>query len=677
METSASLPSSIASITKEDYTELVRVVAHHAALYYEQDTSIISDPEYDQLFRRLQLIEEKQPEWTSPLSPTHRVGGNLMAGFSQARHQQPMLSIDSLMSESDMCAAMTRIAKELGIAPDDVELLKEPKYDGAAGSIVYIHGLLEQGITRGDGTVGEDVTSQVRTIKNLPLSIQTIAPRLEIRGEILLELADFNVVNQQRVEEGGDPFANARNAAAGSLRQLDPKMTAKRRLKFFAYGFGACGDYVLPSTQQAQLELLVSLGFAVSPHVTLVRGIQGVQETYQAMATLRKELPFEIDGVVFKVNSQAYQQALGWNSRTPRWAFAYKFPAEQTETQILAIDVQVGRTGALTPVARLLPVFVGGVTVSNATLHNDDEIKRLGVKVGDWVVVQRAGDVIPEIVAVNLARRIGTEKAFLVPANCPVCGAHVLKEEDKASHFCMGGMACPAQRLYSLAHFASRKALNIDGVGEGFLLKVLEAGLVQWPSDLFGLTPQLLATLDGIGPVLADKTVSQLARTRHPELARFIYSLGIPCVGESTSKALAQHFRSWHALRATDAETLRTLPDIGPTTAKCIIDFFTDAVRQEEAEKLVKILAPLELPSEEASGVLSGKIFVITGTLSESRDVFQSRIEKAGGKVSGSISKKTSYLLAGDEAGTKLEKASDLGITILDENSFLQLLTVE
>ncbi|MDO8416362.1 MAG: NAD-dependent DNA ligase LigA [Agitococcus sp.] len=665
---------SATSDSLEQYKQLVDLVTQHASLYYVNDAPLISDAEYDQLFRQLQHIEKAHPEWTSSTSPTHRVGGTPLAAFDQVRHRQPMLSIDNAMTESDAAAFVERMAKELGIAAQDVELFEEPKYDGLSCSLKYSEGIFEEAGTRGDGETGENVTAQVRTIRNVPLTLKNKVPHFEVRGEVMIELADFELVNQQRVEEGKLAFTNTRNAAAGSLRQLDPKVTAKRKLKFFAYGFGFCGDYVLPDTQQGQLDLLVSLGFTVSPQVSLVKGAAGVQHAYESIASLRATLPFEIDGVVFKVNSLTHQNTLGWNSRTPKWAFAYKFPAELAETQVLAIDIQVGRTGALTPVARLAPVFVGGVTVSNATLHNDDEVKRLDIMVGDYVVVRRAGDVIPEIVSVNKAKRVGTETAFSMPCHCPVCGASVGKEADKASHFCLGGMACAAQRLYSLAHFTARKTLNIDGVGEGFLQKVLDAKLVTWPSDLFGLSVDVLCRLDGIGPVLANKVVAQLSATKYPELNRFIYALGIPCVGESTSKELARVYRSWSAFTATTIERLLAINDIGEITAQCIMAFLADPVRSEEAEKLAHILEPKELPMQDTAGIFTGKTFVITGTLSQDRGVFQAEIEKHGGKVSGSVSKKTNFLLAGEDAGTKLTKAKEAGVTILSEVDYRALL---
>ena len=518
------------------YEQLKQEAAYHAHRYYVLDDPVISDGDYDNLFRRLQTFEQDNPDLVTPDSPTQRVGGPLLNGFEEVKHQIAMLSIDNAMNAQEAADFARRLAAQLGVSSEELAFFVEPKYDGASCSIVYEHGLLTQAASRGDGFTGENITAQVKTIRNVPLKLHGFedVPRFEVRGEVLMTKKDFLAVNEAQAAAGEKLFANPRNAAAGSLRQLDPSVTAKRALRFFGYSFGACdfGDSVLalPSLQSERIAMLKDLGFEVSTSTFSATGPAEIESVFQIMAARRASLPFDIDGVVFKLDSVALQDKAGWSSRVPRWAIAYKFPPEEATTTLLDIDLQVGRTGAVTPVARLQPVFVGGVTVANATLHNADEIARLGVLIGDRVVVRRAGDVIPEIVRVVMESRAGAERPFAMPTVCPVCGSAVHQEEDKAVHRCTGGLNCEAQRLFAITHFASRLAMDIEGLGEGIVQKLLDADLVHRPSDLFSLDAEVLAKLEGMGKVSAKKLTSRLAECRAPELNRFIYSLGIPNV---------------------------------------------------------------------------------------------------------------------------------------------------
>lgn len=643
----------------------------HIYQYHVLDSPLISDAQYDALFRELVTLEATYPALQRPDSPTLRVGGPVLDFLPSVRHAKPMLSIDNAMDGQEAAAFAERVKTELGEPEDDVEYCAELKYDGLSCSHRFLFGVLHLSATRGDGTTGEEVTAQVRTIRNLPLTVPAWRdiPVVEVRGEVMMTKADFAKVNLDQEAAGKKKFVNCRNAAAGALRVLDPKVTATRRLKFFAYGFGACEGFTLPSTQFDQLELLRAAGFTVAEETAVVRGAAGIQAFYDLVEQKRASLPIDIDGIVFKVNDTACHDMLGWNSRVPRWAIAYKFPAEEAETTLLAIDIQVGRTGPLTPVARLEPVFVGGVTVANATLHNLDEIRRLDLHVGDRVVVRRAGDVIPEIVRVVPGVRAADIVPFEMPATCPVCGSHVHKEEDKAAYRCTGGLACDAQRLFAITHFASRLAMNIDGLGEKSVQQLLAAGLVTRPSGLWNVDGAALAQLEGWGPASATKLVAAIQATANPELNRFIYALGIPGVGESTAKDLARAFKSWDAFVAADEAALLAVPDMGPITAANIRQFLAEEGNAAESARLAELLQP-SVVVLTAGASMAGKTFVITGTLSASREVFQKRIEDAGGKVAGSVSKKTSYVLAGAEAGSKLAKAQELGVQVLDEVQF-------
>lgn len=656
--------------------QLRQELEYHNHRYYVLDDPVIPDSQYDLLFRELVTLEGLHPSLVSTDSPTQRVGGKPLAELAEVKHLKPMLSIDNAMNAEEAQSFAQRVRTELGHQVDNVLFCAEPKYDGLSCSMVYTYGVLTLAATRGDGETGEDVTAQVRTIRNVPLTVEAWrqAPRVEVRGEVMMTKADFAKVNAAQEAAGLKKFVNCRNAAAGSLRQLDPSVTAKRRLKFFAYAYGICEGLELVSRQREQLQTLEDAGFTVSKEVAVVVGGAGMQSYFAAMERKRPTLAFDIDGIVFKVDDITTHDKLGWNSRVPRWAIAYKFPPEEAVTTLLGIDIQVGRTGPLTPVGRLEPVFVGGVTVSNVTLHNLDEIRRLDAHIGDKVVVRRAGDVIPEIVRVVTELRPAQVQAFEMPTSCPVCGSHVHKEEDKAVYRCTGGLKCGAQRLYAITHFASRLAMNIDGLGESRVQQLLEAGLLERPSGLWKLDVESLSALEGWGKSSATKLIAAVNATKHPELHRFIYSLGIPGVGESTAKELARFFKSWAYFTHANEAALLAVPDLGPITASNILEFLHDEGNAEECSALARLIEPKEAASGTGPAKLAGKTFVITGTLSKPREDFKALIEEAGGKVSGSVSKKTDYLLAGAEAGSKLAKAQELGVAVLDEQAFETLL---
>jgi DNA ligase (NAD+) len=648
---------------------------YHNHRYYVLDDPVIPDSQYDQLFRELVALEKTYPELLSPESPTQRVGGKALDTLPEVRHLKAMLSIDNAMDAAEAEAFDRRVREELSKEENTVEYCAEPKYDGLSCSHNYEFGVLALSATRGDGETGEEVTAQARTIRNLPLVVEAwrTIPRVEVRGEVMMTKADFEKVNAAQEAAGLKKFVNCRNAAAGSLRQLDPAVTAKRRLRFFAYSFGVCEGFVAPPTQREHLKVLQAAGFTVSDEVAVVVGAKGIQAFYEALEAKRPSLPFDIDGIVFKVNDISLHDELGWNNRVPRWAIAYKFPPEEAVTTLLAIDIQVGRTGPLTPVGRLKPVFVGGVTVSNGTLHNLDEIRRLDLHVGDSVVVRRAGDVIPEIVRVVPELRPADAAVFEMPTHCPVCGSHVHKEADKAVYRCMGGLKCGAQRLESIKHFASRLTMNIEGLGDATVQQLLDAKLLERPSGLWSLDEKSLSALEGWAETSAANLLSAIAGAKNPTLNRFIHAIGIPGVGESTAKDLARYFKSWVAFVAADEPTLKAISGVGDITASNIREFLNDEGNATECATLVALVEPQEV--EQSTDIrLEGKTFVITGTLSKPRDAYQALIEAAGGKVSGSVSKKTHYVLAGSEAGSKLTKAQDLGVPILDEPAFEALM---
>jgi len=682
---------------KSRMDELRLEIKAHDRAYYELDAPTVSDAQYDVLYQKLRELEAAHPELITPDSPTQRVGGRALSQFAPVSHAVPMLSIqtetDTTASGAEQFDARIRRELELADAPNEVEYLAELKFDGLAVSLCYVDGILTRGATRGDGVTGEDVTQNLKTIRDIPLRLAADAPPLlEVRGEVYMCRDDLARYNEKASLRGEKPLVNPRNAAAGSIRQLDPNIAAKRPLKFFAYGIGRSEGWVLPATQKELLDALANFGLPVCQHRALARGWRELAAFHDRIGEARASLPFDIDGVVYKVNSLVLQDRLGFRSREPRWAVAHKYPAEEARTTVLAIDVQVGRTGALTPVAKLQPVFVGGVTVANATLHNEEEAKRKDVRVGDTVIVRRAGDVIPEVVVVVLEARpmqattdLFTSEPlyppFELPATCPQCGSHVVREEGEAIARCSGGLVCPAQARGGLLHFASRRAMDIEGLGDKLVDQLIAGGHVKTPADLYALNVPVLASLERMGEKSAENLIAAIEKSRHTTLARFIFALGIRNVGESTARDLARHFGSLTALQNSDAAALLNIPDVGPIVAESIVDFFAEEHNREEIARLIDAgihWEEHEGKANAATGELLGKVFVLTGTLPNlKRDDAKEMIEAAGGKVSGSVSKKTSYVVAGEEAGSKLDKARELGISILDEAGLLQLLRGE
>lgn len=648
--------------------------------YYVLDAPSVPDSEYDKAFRELSELEKQFPDLKSPASPTQRVGGEARSDLAKVRHVVPMLSIHT---ETDFEAQGAqafdeRVRKGLGLVEtdDDVAYDVELKFDGLAMNLRYEKGILVSAATRGDGLVGEDVTANVKTIRTIPLHLPEGVPDiLEVRGEVIMHKADFERLNDEQRLDGLKPFVNPRNAAAGCLRQLDPKVTAKRKLSFYAYGLGEVSAAVA-LTHSGILDKLEKWGFPVAKERRVVKGWKALAEFHDWVKSIRQSLPFEIDGVVYKVNDLAQQNELGFISREPRWACAHKYPPEEAMTSVEDIDVQVGRTGKLTPVARLKPVFVGGVTISNATLHNEDFIAELGLKIGDTVVVRRAGDVIPEVVRVLSDRRTGKERDFVMPDHCPVCGSETFRDEEEKDTRCTGGLFCPAQRRESLVHFGSRLALNIDGLGEKVIDQLLEAELIKTPADLYKLTDEKLLSLDRFGKKSAANLLAALEKSKETTLARFIYALGIRHVGESTARDLASHFRSLDKLMQADADALLQVNDVGEVIAQSIIHFFEESHNREVIGEL--LAEGVHWPTPEAVAVnekVSGKTFVLTGTLPNmGREEAKALLLAQGAKVASSVSKKTDYVVAGAEAGSKLEKAQALGVTIIDEAQMLELL---
>ncbi len=652
--------------------------------YYVLDQPTVPDAEYDRLFRELQALELAHPELLTPDSPTQRVGAPALREFATVRHAVPMLSLNNAFEESDVTAFDQRVRDGLEL-PDNappVRYATELKFDGLALSLRYERGVLVRAATRGDGETGEDVTANVRTIRNVPLSLSgnSIPDVLEVRGEVLMHRADFQRLNEQQAASGQKIFANPRNASAGSLRQLDSRITAGRPLRFFAYGLGEVGAGVPSDSHFAQIDWLASLGFPVGEHRQQVHGSQGLLDFYRRIGTLRDSLPYEIDGVVYKVDDLKQQRQLGFVSRAPRFAVAHKYPPQEMLTVLRDIEVQVGRTGALTPVAKLDPVLVGGVTVSSATLHNEDEIARKGLLIGDTVIVRRAGDVIPEVMGPVIEKRTGAERAFRMPLQCPVCGSGVTKAPDEAVLRCTGGLICSAQRKQAIVHFAHRRAMDIEGLGDKLVEQIVDAQLVRTPADLYRLGFTALAQLERMGEKSASNLLDAIEKSKNAGLARLIFALGIRHVGETTAKDLARALGSMHALMDADQERLSQVKDVGPVVAASIVAFFAQPMNRECVEQLLAVGVIGEVPrsaSVPAASVaaVSGKTFVLTGTLPTlSRDEAAALIEQAGGKVSGSVSKKTDYVVAGEAAGSKLDKAQSLGITILDEAGLRDLL---
>ena len=650
----------------------------HNYRYYVLDAPSIPDAEFDQLFRELQQLESEYPQLASPDSPTQRVGAQPSSEFSQYTHRVLMLSLNNAFADEEVQAFDRRVRE--GLERESIEYAVEPKFDGLAISLVYENGLLIVAATRGDGLSGEDVTPNIKTIHGVPLKLHTEHPPqlLEVRGEVLMLKRDFENLNAAQRAKGEKEFANPRNAAAGSLRQLDSKITATRKLSFFAYALGAVEGAIMPPTHSQVMEWLSTLHFPVCHERSVVRGVEGLLDYYRGLGAKRDALPFEIDGVVYKVNDLAAQAQLGFISRAPRFAVAHKFPAQEMMTEVLGIDVQVGRTGAITPVARLKPVFVGGVTVTNATLHNEDEVRRKDVRIGDFVIVRRAGDVIPEVVSVLLEKRPQHVQTFEMPQQCPVCGSHIVKLEDEAIARCSGGLFCPAQRKQALLHFASRRALDIEGLGDKLVEQLVDQQLVNTPADLYQLSLPTLSNLERMAEKSAANILAAIAHSKQTSLARFIYALGIRNVGEATAKEFARFFGSLDALMNAGVEQLMAVPDVGPIVAQSAAEFFAETHNREVISALRAVgvswaeSAGFQQPAES---IFSGKTFVLTGTLANlSRDEAKAKIEALGGKVSGSVSKKTDFVVVGVEAGSKLIKAQELGLVLLDEAGLLALL---
>jgi DNA ligase (NAD+) len=647
----------------------------HNYRYYLLDDPSIPDAEYDKLFRELQALEAQHPELLTSDSPTQRVGVDPLKTFVEVPHRTPMLSLNNAFSEEEVRAFDARIGEALGIA--NVEYAVEPKFDGLAVTLTYRDGIFVQGATRGDGNTGEDVTENLRTVRTIPLRLSKPIKEVEVRGEVLMFKRDFTKLNEAQRAKGEKEFINPRNAAAGALRQLDSRITASRRLSFFSYGIGFCDGAQLPNQHDQHMTLLQQWGVPIAQQRRVVRGLEGLLAYYRDTGAVRVNLPFDIDGVVYKVNDIRLQQQLGFVSRAPRWAIAHKFPAEEALTTLLDIETQVGRTGALTPVARLSPVFVGGVTVTNATLHNEDEIRRKDVRIGDTVVVRRAGDVIPEVARVVLERRPLDAREFVMPNVCPVCGSHVTRLEEEAAWRCTGGLFCPAQRKQALLHFASRRAMNIEGLGEKLVEQLVDTHIVSNPAALYKLGVLAIINLERMGEKSAVNLLAAIEHSKHTTLGRFIFALGIRNVGETTAKDLAQNFGSLDNLLAADMETLQKVPDVGPVVAQSIADFLAEAHNREVIEQLraCGVCWTEHAPRVAIELPLNGEIFVLTGTLQTlSREEAKEKLEALGAKVSGSVSKKTTYVVSGTEAGNKLDKALQLGVTVLDEQQFLALL---
>lgn len=675
---------------QERVDALRELLHHHAHQYYVLDAPEIPDAEYDRLFRELQELEQKYPELLTPDSPTQRVGGKILEGFAKVRHKVPMLSI---RTETDIEASGARnfdarVRRELGRKEGEppIEYVAELKFDGLALSLRYEHGSLVQAATRGDGEIGEDVTQNIRTVGQIPLRLsgKKIPPVLEVRGEVYIRRDDFERLNElqrEKIARGAKnekTFVNPRNAAAGAVRQLDPAIARQRPLSFYAYGWGEIEGGPAFETHHEVLRALKAWGLPVSDRTVLAQGAEDLVAYHQAVGRDRDALPFDIDGVVYKVNSLALQQQLGFVTREPRWAVAHKFPAQEQVTTVESIDIYVGRTGKLTPVARLQPVFVGGVTVTNATLHNEDEARRKDVRVGDHVIVRRAGDVIPEVVAVVPDKRAPGAEQFTMPRTCPVCGSAAVREEGEADYRCTGGLFCGAQRKQAILHFAQRRAMDIEGLGEKLVDQMVEAGVIRTLPDLYRLGLANLVALERMGEKSAQNLLAGLEKSRRTTLPRFLFGLGIRHVGESTARDLARHFGKLDGIMDASVEQLLQVPDVGPIVAESVHAFFQQPHNREVIEQLRACGVHWEEsePVAQAPKPLTGKTVVLTGTLPTlSRDEAKDLLEAAGAKVAGSVSKKTDYVVAGAEAGSKLEKARELGVAILDEDGLRQLLS--
>jgi DNA ligase (NAD+) len=666
---------------EQKITQLRTTLRHHEYLYHVLDTPEIPDAEYDRLMAELRSLEEAHPELITPDSPTQRVGAAPLSEFTQVRHEVPMLSLDNAFDEASYLAFNKRVQDRLKSA-EAITFCCELKLDGLAVSLLYEDGILIRAATRGDGTTGENITANVRTIRSIPLKLrgENIPRRLEVRGEVFLPQAGFEKINEEARRTGGKIFANPRNAAAGSLRQLDPRITAKRPLTFFCYGVGLLEGGELPASHHGRLQQFKEWGLPVSDRIRLCNTPEEVLAFYHQVEADRPKLGFDIDGVVIKVDSLALQETLGFVARAPRWAVAFKFPAQEQMTFVRDVEFQVGRTGAITPVARLEPVQVAGVLVSNATLHNADEIERLGLRIGDRVVIRRAGDVIPQVVGVVESERPENTSEIVFPTHCPVCGSDVERVEGEAVARCTGGLICGAQRKEALKHFVSRRALDVDGMGDKIIDQLVEKEYVHTPADLFRLTAGKLTGLDRMGPKSAQNVVDALEKAKETTFARFLYALGIREVGEATAAGLATHFGTLDALIAASIEDLQKVPDVGIVVATHTFNFFAEesnreVIRQLTEEAGVHWPAPVIIKAEEIDSPFAGKTVVLTGSLSiMSRDDAKARLVALGAKVAGSVSKKTDLVIAGEAAGSKLVKAQELGIDVIDEAEMIRLL---
>lgn len=658
--------------------ELRDFLNKHDDLYRKRYEPEISDSKYDNLFRELQALEKEYPDLITSDSPTQRIGSAPLKAFKQIKHTIPMLSLDNIFNEEGLLAFDDRVRQRLK-QEEDVEYACEPKLDGVAISLLYENGVLSRAATRGDGSVGEDVTQNVKTITSVPLRMHgTNFPEiLEVRGEIYMPLAGFEALNKRAEEKNEKMFVNPRNAAAGSLRQLDSRIAAERPLAFYAYAVGEVSKGVLPKTHYAILQKIQSWGFPVSSEITVLKGITACKKYYENLLKKRDHLSYEIDGVVFKVNAMLQQEQLGFVSRAPRWAIAHKFPAQEEFSTIKAIECQVGRTGAVTPVARLEPTFVGGVTVSNASLHNFDEVQRKDIRVGDTVIIRRAGDVIPEVVRAIKEKRPKGARKIMLPKKCPVCASEVVKAENEAIARCMGGLYCPAQLCEAIKHFASRRAMDIDGLGDKLVDLLVEEGLIQDVTGLYALKQEVVAALPRMGGKSAENLLASVEKSKDTTLSHFLFALGIRGVGEATARTLAQYFGDIDHLRKADLEMLQAISDIGPIVAAHIVGFFHQAHNVQLIDRLIEqgVIWPKEQGVSQKPQPLSGQSFVITGTLtSMTRDAAKEALQALGAKVSGSVSAKTSAVIVGENAGSKLKKAEALGVKILDEKAFLELI---
>lgn len=671
------LKMTIPAETAEQAAVLRERINQHNYRYYVLDDPEVPDAEYDRLFRELQALEKQYPALVCPDSPTQRVGATPLSAFKEVQHNIPMLSLGNAFDDDEVLAFARRVTEKL--ENDDVVFSAEPKLDGLAISLLYEDGVLVRAATRGDGMTGEDVTQNVRTINSIPLHLlgDDYPQLLEVRGEVYMPKAGFAALNERQRAAGEKPFANPRNAAAGSLRQLDSRITATRPLAMFCYGVGQVVGGSLPDSHGAILQRLKDWGLRVCPEMETVQGVAACLTFYRRIGEQREALPYDIDGVVYKVDQLAQQQVLGFVSRAPRWAIAHKFPAQEAITKLLDIDVQVGRTGALTPVARLEPVEVGGVTVTNATLHNQDEIERMDFRIGDTVVIYRAGDVIPKVASVVLSQRPENTRRFVMPTQCPECGSDVEREEGEAIMRCSGGLFCPAQRKQAIKHYAARRAMDIEGLGDKLVDQLVDADLIHNPADLYQLSLETVAGLDRMASKSAENLLRALEDSKSTTLGRFLFALGIREVGETTAQNLANYYRSLDAIAQADEEDLQTVTDVGPIVAVHVATFFKQPHNREVIDQLLahNLHWPAIEAVEQASLPLAGKTIVLTGTLTQmGRSEAKEQLQKLGAKVAGSVSKKTDLVIAGEAAGSKREKAERLGIEVLDESGLMALL---